>query len=220
MELVQETESNIYNIEKIIYTGRYSYLENDFKVISKQSLVMLYSLWEGFVQDVFGIFLDEVNNNVNSIYDLKDDFMLSQVESTFQQFKEYPKKDNSRKKFHNGLFSFFKESNHNLNKIVRCNNNVEIDVLNKLLVTYCMDEIPNNWREYSRPNKNLKDTLKDFLHYRNNQAHGNRAATEVIVSHNDFEIYKKVVIDLIYEVSEKIEKCLTRKNYLKQNGVP
>ena len=102
-----------------------------------------------------------------------------------------------------------------MNKIVNCNNNVEIEVLNNLFYTYGMDTLPDNWNEYSRPERNLKDTLKDFLHYRNNQAHGNRSATDVIVNHNDFEIYKKVIIDLIYEVSEKVRNSLTERKYLK-----
>ena len=78
-DLVSETESNIYNIEKLIYTSRYNFLPQDFKVISKQSIVILYSLWEGFVQEAFQIFLEEVNANVNSLYQLNEDFMLSQI---------------------------------------------------------------------------------------------------------------------------------------------
>lgn len=63
-DLVSETESNIYNVEKLIYTNRYNFLPQDFKLISKQSLVILYSLWEGFVQESFQIFLKEVDANI------------------------------------------------------------------------------------------------------------------------------------------------------------
>lgn len=214
-DLVSETESNIYNIEKLIYTGRYSFLPRDFKVMSKQSIVILYSLWEGFVQEVFQIFLKEVNANVNSLYQLNEDFMLSQVEDSFKQFQNYPSKEESRKKFHKRLNEFLLEENHELNTVVNCKNNVEIDVLNKLFKTYGMEAIPYKWKQYSYPNNDLKQVMKDFLHYRNNQAHGNRVTADVVIEHSEFEIYKNVVIDLLYETSRKLEECLSSKTYLK-----
>ena len=159
-DLVSETESNIYNIEKLIYTSRYSFLPQDFKVMSKQSIVILYSLWEGFVQEVFQIFLKEVNANVNSLYQLSEDFMLSQVENSFKQFQNYPSKEESRKKFHKRLNEFLLEDNHELNTVVNCKNNVEIDVLNNLFKTYGMEAIPYKWKEYSHPNNDLKQVMK------------------------------------------------------------
>ncbi len=218
-DLVSETESNIYNIEKLIYTSRYNFLPQDFKVISKQSIVILYSLWEGFVQEVFQIFLKEVNANVNSLYQLNEDFMLSQIETSFKQFQNYPSKEESRKKFHKRLNEFLFEDNHQLNTVVNCKNNVEIDVLNNLFKTYGMEAIPYKWKEYSHPNNDLKKVMKDFLHYRNNQAHGNRITADVIIEHSEFEIYKNVVIDLLHETSRKLEECLNSRTYLKQ-GTP
>lgn len=55
--LIEETEGNIYDLEKMIFTGRYTFLKKDFQILSKQSIVILYSLWEGFVQEAFTIFL-------------------------------------------------------------------------------------------------------------------------------------------------------------------
>ncbi|MGB5876835.1 MAG: MAE_28990/MAE_18760 family HEPN-like nuclease [Psychrobacter nivimaris] len=215
-DLVSETESNIYNVEKLIYTNRYNFLPQDFKLISKQSLVILYSLWEGFVQESFQIFLKEVDANINSLYQLNEGFMLSQIEIIFKQFQNYPSKEVSKMKFHRRLNEFALESNHQLNTIVNCKNNVEIDVLNNLFNTYGMEPIPHNWEDYCHPNNNLKTVLKDFLHYRNNQAHGNRITANVVIEHNEFIIYKKLVIDLLFEVSRKLEKCLIEKTYLKQ----
>lgn len=215
-DLVSETESNIYNVEKLIYTNRYNFLPQDFKLISKQSLVILYSLWEGFVQESFQIFLKEVDANVNSLYQLNEIFMLSQIEVIFKQFQNYPSKEVSRMKFHRRLNEFALENNHQLSTIVNCKNNVEIDVLNSLFNTYGMESIPHNWGDYCYPNNNLKTVLKDFLHYRNNQAHGNRITANVVIEHNEFVTYKKLVIDLLFEVSRKLEKCLIEKTYLKQ----
>lgn len=215
-DLVSETESNIYNVEKLIYTRRYNFLPQDFKIISKQSIVILYSLWEGFVQEIFQIFLKEVDANVCSLYHLNEDFMLSQVEASFKQFQNYPTKESSRKKFHNRLNEFLLEDNHELVTNVNCQNNVEIDVLNKLFKTYGMEEIPYEWKQYSHPNNSLRKVMKDFLYYRNNQAHGNRVTADVIIEHSEFEVYKNVVIDLLYETSNKLEECLNNKTYLKQ----
>ena len=183
--------------------------------MSKQSIVILYSLWEGFVQEVFQIFLKEVNANVNSLYQLNEDFMLSQVENSFKQFQNYPSKEESRKKFHKRLNEFLLEDNHELNTVVNCKNNVEIDVLNNLFKTYGMEAIPYKWKEYSHPNNDLKQVMKDFLHYRNNQAHGNRITADVVIEHSEFEIYKNVVIDLLHETSRKLEECLNNRTYLK-----
>lgn len=138
-DLVSETESNIYNVERLIYTNRYNFLPQDFKLISKQSLVILYSLWEGFVQESFHIFLKEVDANINSLYQLNESFMLSQIEIIFKQFQNYPSKEVSKMKFHRRLNEFALENNHQLSTIVNCKNNVEIDVLNNLFNTYGME---------------------------------------------------------------------------------
>lgn len=213
--LISETESNIYDIEKIIFTHRYKYSEKDFSILSKQSIVMLYSLWEGFIQEVFGLFLEEVNKHIDTIFELCDEFMLSQIEYTFPQFFSYPQNLDKKVKFHKSLNEFQLLEKHELRINVNCKNNVELSVLNDLLVSHGMAYIPDNWKSYSRPNNNVKDILKSFLKFRNNQAHGNKIMTEVIMTHKEYEVYKNLIIDLIYEVGKKIMDSIFTKNYLK-----
>ncbi len=118
--LISETESNIYDIEKIIFTHRYCYLDKDFTILSKQSIVMLYSLWEGFIQEVFTIFLEEVNKNINTIFELCDDFMISQIEYNFPQLFNYPQNIDKKVKFHKAMNEFQLDKKHKLKPNINC----------------------------------------------------------------------------------------------------
>ena len=114
-ELVDETTSNIYDIERLIYTGRYQFIDKDFNLLSKYSLVMLYSLWEGFIQDLFRMYLEEINTKISLIYELNEKFMLWQIEEKFKQFNEYPEKEKGKINFQLNLKDFVTQTNHELN---------------------------------------------------------------------------------------------------------
>lgn len=218
-ELIFETESNIDDLEKMIFTGRYTFLEKDFKVLSKQSVVILYSLWEGFVQEVFNLFLQEVDKSVDSYFELKDSFMVSQIEKNFKQFNEYPQKLKGKSKFHESYFSLITQSKHKIDLRVDVKNNVELDILNELLDIHGANQIQEHWKDkgYTHPNLTVKDILKKLLYVRNNTAHGNKIMTDVIISQADFEEYKKLILNLIYEIGRLLIECIENKSYLKSS---
>lgn len=219
LELISETESSIYDLEKMIFTGRYNFLPKDFKVLSKQSIVILYSLWEGFIQEIFTLFLQEVDKSVNSYFELTDSFMVSQIEKSFKQFNNYPQKLNSKSNFHKIYFEEITKSKHKFELQVDVKNNVELDIVNGLLDIHGANTIPIYWDEkgYTYPNPNVKDLLRDLLYIRNNTAHGNRITTDVTISQADFERYKNLILDLIYEVGRLLSECIQNKTYLKSN---
>lgn len=219
LELISETESSIYDLEKMIFTGRYNFLPKDFKVLSKQSIVILYSLWEGFVQEIFTLFLQEVDRSVNSYFELTDSFMVSQIEKNFKQFNNYPQKLNGRYNFHRMYFEEITKSKHKFELKVDVKNNVELDIVNSLLYMHGANTIPTHWDEkgYAHPNPTVKDLLKDLLYIRNNTAHGNKIMTDVAISQTDFEQYKNLILDLMYEVGRLLSECINNKTYLKSN---
>lgn len=214
-ELISETESNIYDLEKMIFTGRYSFIEKDFRVLSKQSIVILYSLWEGYVQEIFTLFLKEVDKSTTSYFDLKESFMISQIEKNFKQFNEYPQKLNGKVIFHKAYFKTVTQPNHSLLSQIDTKNNVGLDVLNELLDIHGMKKIAEHWKEkgYTHPNPTVKSILADLLHIRNNTAHGNRIVTNVTINQSDFQKYKNLILDLIYEVGNLVTECIIQKTY-------
>lgn len=157
-ELISETENNIYHLEKIIFTRRYNFLEKDFKVLSKQSIVILYSLWEGFVQEIFTLFLQEVDKSINSYFELKDSFMIYQIEKNFKQFNEYPKKLNKKRKFHEDYFQSITKSKHQLTYKIDLKNNVGLEILNELLDIHGINTISVYWKDkgYIHPQPSVK----------------------------------------------------------------
>lgn len=219
-ELMSETESNIYGLEKMIFSGRYRFLAKDFTILSKQSLVILYSLWEGFVQEAFSLFLREVENSTTSYFDLKESFMISQIEKNFKQFNEYPQKLKGKVHFHTTYFQEIIQPKHPIKTVVDLKNNVGLKILNELLDIHGAEKINKYWeeKEYNHPNPNIEDLLNDLLDIRNNTAHGNNIRTDVIINQTEFEKYKKLIIDLIYEVGRLLSECINNKTYLKSNS--
>lgn len=214
-ELVDETASNIYDIERIIYTGRYQFIDKDFSLLSKYSLVMLYSLWEGFIQDLFRLYLEEINTKISLIYELNERFMLWQIEEKFKQFNEYPAKEKGKINFQLNLKDFVTQTNHELNTNINCQNNLGFEILNKILVTFNIDVIPEHLFPYKYPNRTVKKFLEDLLFHRNNQAHGNNQMANVTISQSQFIEYKDFIVNMLYEVSFRVLDNLDKQKYLK-----
>lgn len=218
-ELILETESNIYDLEKMIFSGHYNFLGKDFKVLSKQSVVILYSFWEGFVQDIFNIFFKEVDGSIDTYFELNNDFMVSQIEKKFRQFENYPKNNKNKIKFHESYFKFSIETKHNIEFNVDSKNNVGLEVLNNLLEMHGIKTIEEHWKNkgYSHPNLTVKQLLDKILFIRNNTAHGNKIMTDVIIKQTEFDQYKRLIIDLIHELGNLFIECINNKTYLKSS---
>ncbi|MDO4894022.1 MAE_28990/MAE_18760 family HEPN-like nuclease [Moraxella sp.] len=218
-ELILETESNIYDLEKMIFSGHYNFLNKDFKILSKQSVVILYSFWEGFIQDAFNIFLKEVDGSINTYFELNNNFMVYQIEKKFPQFEHYPQNNKKKFQFHESYFGLLVEKKHNIQFNVDLKNNVGLEVLNNLLEVHGITIIKEHWKEkgYSHPNLTVKQLLNKILYIRNNTAHGNKVMTNVIIEQVEFEQYKRLIIDLMHELGKLFIECINNKNYLKSS---
>lgn len=145
--------------------------------------------------------------------------MISQIEKNYKQFNNYPQNLNNKCRFHRVYFEEITEPKHKIELQIDVKNNVGFDVINELLNMHGANLIPNYWVEkgYTHPNLSVKDLLKNFLYIRNNTAHGNKIMTDVTINQADFEQYKNLILNLIYEVGRLLSECIHHKTYLKSN---
>jgi len=191
--------------------ARYGFLEEDEQLFLNYSIPIVYSIWEGFVQTSFQIYIRELNKLELSIDDISNPIIIYHIESSFPQFKQYPEADKFTKKvnFFNKLGQFYKTNPLEINPNINTESNVGFNVLNRLLNDFNLEKIP----EYSEPQYSLKNELTKLLKDRNTIAHGQRDA--IVVNRGDLERAIQVVDKLMDLVFERIKTGFIEKSYLK-----
>lgn len=215
LTIITESENALFEIERVLFTKRYNLSQKHLNIFAVQSISMIYSIWEGFIQKSFQLYIDEINNEAVDFIDFNDDIIIYHMENKFQQFKDYPEKENKKTKFFSNLRTFYSISHHPLHPIINTESNVNFVVLNKLLKGFCLTPFEEHWNTYTHPSPNLKDSLKTFLNYRNGVAHGGDISSEEKVTQTVYLKYKKLVSDLMYEILNKMMTGLNNKTYLK-----
>lgn len=214
-EIIEERVSILFEIERTLFTKRYSFSSKHQDILSKQSISMIYSIWEGFIQKSFNLYIDELNKINLEFYDFCDGIVIHHMENSFKQFKEYPLKDNKKRKFFNSLKEFHASNSFTIPRVVNTESNVGFSVLNKLLGNFSIEQFPEYWKEYSYPNPNLQKSLDLFLQLRNAIAHGGDLTSENKIDQKFYNRFKKLVIDLMYEIRLKMLNGLENKMFLK-----
>lgn len=212
---IQETEHIINEIEKVVFTKRYNLSKKHVAIFSVQTIAMLYSIWEGFIQKTFSSYLVALNNLGLSFNDFKDSLKVFHMESTFKQFKQYPTKLTGRARFITDLYDFFRTDDCQLYTSVNTESNVGFQVLNRIMEQFSLDTFPEIWGDYKYPNLNLKDRMTSFLNYRNSIAHGGDLSSDEKVTQEVFNQYKLLVINLMHGVREKIYEGAINQHYQK-----
>lgn len=212
---VEERECAIYDIERVIFTGRYGLSAGHYNILSVQSVAMIYSIWEGFVQNSFRMYADEINGLCLKCADVKDELLIYQMESNFSQFFEYPNKNKKKINFFYRLIKYLDEDKVVLCNAVKTRSNVDFNVLNSLLSSFCIEEFAEHWGRYKFPKMPLDDIMRAFLKYRNGVAHGGDISSEEKVTQEVFQKYKNLVIDLMREIHLRMVFALENKAYLK-----
>jgi hypothetical protein len=190
---------------------RYGFLEEDEQLFLNYSIPIVYSIWEGFIQTSFQIYIRELNKlelNIDNVY---ESIFIYHIESTFPQFKQYPEQDKFRKKvnFFDKLGQFYKSNPFEINPNINTESNVGFNVLNRILSDFNLEKIP----EYPEPKYSLKDELHTLLKIRNAVAHGQKSA--IVVNREDLERAIKLVDKLMDLVFERIKTGFIEKSYLK-----
>ena len=214
-EIIEERVSILFEIERTIFTQRYSLSWKHQDILSKQSISMIYSIWEGFIQKSFNLYIDELNKIDIELHDFCDSIVIHHMENYFKQFKEYPSKDSRKIFFFNSLKEFRTGNNFSIPRTINTESNVGFSVLNKLLGNFSIEKFPQHWKDYSHPNPDLQKSLEFFLQMRNTIAHGGDLTSENKIDQKVYTRFKKLAIDLMYEIRLKMLEALEKKMFLK-----
>ena len=210
---IVERENVLFEIERALFTGRYNLSLKHRNIFWSHSISLLYSIWEGFTQTAFNLYVDELNKLNLNIFDYCDKIRISYMESTFKQLINYPNKVNSKIIFYQNLKNFHLAPVQPLNRVVNTESNVGLNVLNRLLETFALEPFPEHWNTYTHPNPNLKDSLNLLLKLRNDVSHGSVSYSHYIIEQDEFGRFKNLVIDLMYEIRLKMVDGLASKTY-------
>lgn len=193
-------------------SSRYSYNSSDEQFILNYSFPIVYSIWEGFIQTAFQIYIRELNKLNLSIDNISEHILIFSMESSFKQLFSYPQKHNQKITYFGKMMTFFKSSNSiYINPVVNTESNVGFNVLNKILGKFNLKNIP----EYINPGVSTKYELDDFLlKIRNGVAHGNSAYT---VSRDDLERAISLVTSLMDLVLISIKDGFSQNSHLAIN---
>ena len=214
-EIIEERSFVLFEIERAIFTKRYSLSSKHQDIFSTQSISMIYSVWESFVQKSFNLYIDELNKVGMDFHCFCDEIVIHHMENSFKQFKEYPEKDNRKARFFVSLKEFHASSSCSISRVVNTESNVGFNVLNKLLKSFSLENFPEYWKDYTHPNPNLKESLDLFLRLRNAVAHGGDLVSEEKIDQRVYARFKKLTIDLMYEIRLKMLYGLKHKTFLK-----
>lgn len=212
---IDERETALFEIERTIFTGRYNLSQNHFEILSIHTITMIYSIWEGFVQQAFKTYIAELNLLDIEFNKFKEEINVFHIENEFKQLREYPTRFSKKVEYFNKLDFFFNVPKQQLNNTIKTDSNVSFEVLNKLLISLSLEPFPEFWHVYKHPNPNLRDILKTFLRYRNGVAHGGDLSSEEKVTSAVYSKYKTLVLDLMYEIYFKMSESINKQHYLK-----
>ena len=213
-EAIEERLTVLFEIERAIFTKRYSLSLKHQEIFATQSISMIYAIWEGFVQTSFNLYIDELNKIDIEFYTFSDDIVIHHMENSFRQFREYPNKDKQKIKFFKDIKAFHNESSQPISRVVNTQSNVSFSVLNKLLKTFSLEQFPEHWNDYKYPNPNLKNSMDLFLKLRNTVAHGGDLVSEEKVNQSVYNRFRNLVRDLMYEIRLKMLDGLERQTFL------
>jgi hypothetical protein len=211
---IEENDLVLFEIEHVLFTKRYELAKKHQDIFAIQSIAMMYSIWEGFVQQAFGLYIDELNALKIDFEDFSDNIRVFHLENSFKQFNEYPTKLKQKSVFYDKLELFFGAKTHPIHRLINTQSNISFEVLNKILESFSLEPFNKYWKSYKHPN-NLADMMTTFLRYRNGVAHGGDITSEEMVTQIVYAKYKQLIMDLMYGLHEKMMEGLANKSYLK-----
>lgn len=214
LELISQYESCATEVEIALFTKRYHMNSKHYALLSVQSISILYSYWEGFVQTSFQMYVDYINESNMCFNNLSDEIKVFHMESEFKQFREYPERITKKIYFYEKLSDHFREERKKIYRVVNTESNVGFKVLNRLLCQFSLEQFPERWEIYNYPNDTLEHTLDSFLKLRNSVAHGGDFMSSEKVSQEVYSKYRILIKDLMYGIHDKFLYGIRNKTYL------
>lgn len=191
--------------------SRYSFNDLDKQLFRNYSVLIIYSIWEGFVQQSFQSYVRELNKLELLKSEVNDKVLTFSIENTFKQLREYPSKENKKTKYFNDLASFFQQEKIEIPVTINTESNVGFKVINQLLDNFNLEKLP----DYIRPQYSFSIELKFFIdQHRNPIAHGNAGA--ISVTPEEINRFIGLVTKLMDEVYERMINGFRSKTYLKE----
>ena len=215
MILIDERDNVLFEIERSIFTKRYNLSKKHSDILSIQTIPMIYSIWEGSIQKMFQLYISYLNDLNIEISSFNDGIHSFHMLNTYKQFNNFPTKAHLKSAFFNTLENHYNNTNTELYSIVNTESNVGLKVLNKLLETFGLETFLPRWGSYDHPNKTLKEMLNDFLRYRNGISHGGDISSEEKVTQIIYTKYRKLIIDLMYEIHNRMIDGIEKESYKK-----
>ena len=210
---IDERESIMFEIERALFTRRYNLSSKHQNIFWAHSISMLYSVWEGFVQNGFKLYVDELNSYNLDIFEFCHKIVIHHMENSFKQLNDYPNKESAKIRFYQNLKSFYLASNGPIQRIINTESNVGFNVINNLLQRFGLESFPEHWDKYAYPNTNLKEELTLFLKLRNEISHGSVSYSSVIIDQKNYDRFKHLVRDLMYGIRKKMLDGLNSQTY-------
>ena len=215
LSIIEQYESSAAEIERVFFTGRYKLSKKHYSLLAVQSISILYSYWEGFVQKSFQLYIDYLNSLSLDFNMFSNEITVFHMDNSFKQFSQYPKKPSMKIAFYDQLKQHFGQDKHNLYPVVDTKSNVAFDVLNALLMQFSLSPFPEYWDKYQYPKPNLKEALNSFVRYRNGVAHGGDISSEEKISQELYSYYRHLISDLMYEMHNKFMDGINEQKYLR-----
>ncbi len=213
LDLIEQKETVFFEIERVLFTKRYKLSKKHSNIFSVQSISMIYSIWEGFIQQAFQLYIDKLNTLNIDFNNLSANIRIFHIENSFKQFTQYPKNSNKKNEFYNNLEIFFSKKQHILYRQINTQNNISFKILNHLLNSFCLLPFNKYWKTYNYPNPNLEEQMNTFLRYCNGIAHGGDISSEEKVSQLVYKKYRLLIADLMYEIRNKMIAGINTESY-------
>lgn len=219
LSLIELYAKNALDIERTIFTKLYGLNEHHYSLLAIQSIAILYSYWEGYVQKSFQLYIDFINEQSVPFNMLSKEIIVFHMDNVFKQFSEYPRTVQKKIVFFDKLNAHFTTEKHEIYRIVNTQSNVDFKVLNHLLEQFSLEQYNECWKNYSYPNASLKDMLNTFIRYRNGVSHGGDTDSEEKVTQDVYAKYRHLVVDLMYDMHEKFMDGIRNKTYTSTIGI-
>ena len=180
----------------------YQMAEEHKKMLIRYSVPSIYSLWEGFVRCSFQFYINEINSMRLRPDDVHISLRTHAFSSNDKLVLENPRINFSTKKEFIETFFECCENDFKVPTKLPTKSNVDFKVISDILLRFNLDLLPESFEK----------GLKKMLKFRNDIAHGEYSIPVIIDNVSEFS---QLVIDLMSEIYDRIEKGYNNKTFLK-----
>ncbi|MFD3165184.1 MAE_28990/MAE_18760 family HEPN-like nuclease [Herpetosiphon sp. NSE202] len=198
-ELIDIRVNEIAMIRKSIYIQKSNNLRN---IMEKYSIVMFYSLWEGFFCESLGLYIEYINQRNISIFDFHERLLAYCISNTMELEKNVTD-FNKHIVLSKNLLQIANNGFINIPKKIDVKSNTTVKVMNNILKKLCVVGI----------NEKKSDEFNLLLMKRNSIAHGDFENSYV-----DNRIILKLselIINSMDEMTENILEAINKSSYIK-----